>query len=139
MEFPNRKSPPFTKSAVGRAAISAVAGLVTMQVFFWSEKFLQQHDAHFAIRVGAMTAPWLVLVLFLLFSRRTWRPDELEALINYRALGFAFYGTLIGVFAIDQLQAADVMPEFTWSKEHLLLLMALLLAIGTGWSKTRFR
>lgn len=110
-----------------------------MQVFLWSEKFLQQQDAHWAVRIGAMIAPWLVLVLFLLFSRRTWRVDELETLINYRALGFAFYGTLFGVFAIDQLQAADVVSEFAWSKEHILLLMALLLAIGTGWSKIQFR
>jgi hypothetical protein len=139
MDASNSNSGPVPKSAVVRAAISAAAGLVTMQVFYWSEKFLQNNDSSWAMRVGAMIAPWLVMVLFLLYSKRTWRPDELETVINYRALGFAFYGTLFGVFAIDQLQAAGLLPEFAWSKESLLMLMALLLAIGTIWSKSRFR
>jgi hypothetical protein len=139
MDASNASSRPVQKSAVVRASVSVVAGLVTMEVYYLSEKFLQNNDASFGMRVGAMIVPWLVMVLFLLFSKRTWRPDELETVINYRALGFAFYGTLFGIFAIDQLQAAEVLPEFAWSKESVLGLMALLLAVGTIWSKSRFR
>ncbi len=90
-------------------------------------------------KVGLLVLPWLILGLFASQRHRIWREDELEILINRQALAFAFYTAFFGVLAIHHLQAAGYMPDFTWRSRDMLAGLALLMLLGFGLTKLRYR
>lgn len=90
-------------------------------------------------KVGLLVLPWLILGLFASQRHRIWREDEFEVLINRQALAFAFYTAFFGVLAIHHLQAAGYMADFTWRSRDMLAGLALLMLLGFGLTKLRYR
>lgn len=90
------------------------------------------------MRIGLLLLPWIVAGLLLGFSRRLWPEDELEILINRKALAFAFYFAFFGLLAVYHLQAAGLIPAFDWKHRDLLAILSLLLLLGFGLSKMRY-
>lgn len=90
-------------------------------------------------KIGLLVLPWLILGILATLCHRIWREDELEILINRQALAFAFYVAFFGVLVIYHLQAAGYMPEFTWRSRDMLAGLALLMLLGFGLTKLRYR
>ena len=90
------------------------------------------------MRVGFLLLPWLMFGLLGIRMHGVRLEDELEQLITRRALSFAFYGLLIVVLVVEQLQCAALIPQFAWSNAVLLLAMIFLLLAGIVWSKLRY-
>lgn len=100
--------------------------------------FLTEYQGHWGIRLALVLAPWALVGVLAVFSRRLYQEDELEALINRQALAFAFYAALFGLIVLQQLQAAGFVPEFVWTTNRLILGLVLLMAAGILWSKRRY-
>jgi hypothetical protein len=117
--------------SVGLALISQASG--------WSRKILQNSEAPWWMRLVPVAMPWLVgMLLYLLVYRRVRRADELEALVNHRALAFAFSGMFFWITVIGQLQTARLIPVFEWTTFRLTMSMIGLLAAGILWNKRRY-
>ena len=127
------------KSYLTRLALGIVFLFVGSQGFKWQKNFLLEYHGPWGMRLGVLLLPWLLVLLYLRVHRRIWRPDELEVIISREALAFAFYGMLLGVAVIGQLQLAGFIPVFAWTNIRLVLIMAGLLLVGMGWSKLRYR
>jgi len=102
-------------------------------------KYLGDYHGPWVIRLALVLAPWVLVGLLALSSRRFYQADELEILINRQALAFAFYAALIGLIVLHQLQAAGFVPVFVWSTKGLIAGLVLLMVAGTLWSKRRYR
>ncbi len=127
------------KSLLIRSAL-AIAYLVCLNLAFrGTDHLLANFDGPAWLRLVILALPWLVVLAFYPIYRRFWRKDELEKLINYQAISFAFYGLLIAVVVVGQLQSAGFLPTFKWHTGVLLLAIMGLLLAGMGWSKWRYR
>lgn len=126
------------KSYVIRVGVTFLYGMLASISYRWAERFQQNHDVVAWLRFAVLLLPWMFFALYLVLYRRFWRPDELELLINYRALAFAFYGLMIGVIVVGQLQSAGIFPAFVWTPDRLVLAMCGSLLAGIGWSKRRY-
>ncbi len=102
-------------------------------------KYLSKIESSRWMMLGLVAIPWLMFGLVLLVSRRWWLEDELEILINRRAMAFAFYGSFFGLLGFYHLQAAGFLPDITLRSRDLLAGMSLLLLLGLGLSKLRYR
>ena len=120
-------------------ALPALTGIAAGQCYAWVNNFIPHYEGPWWMRLGFLLLPWLVFGLFGLCLRGVRLEDELEQLITRRALGFAFYGMLVVVLVVEQLQCAVLIPRFAWSNGVLLLAMIVLLLAGIGWSKLRYR
>ncbi|MDI1249345.1 MAG: hypothetical protein PSV13_10825 [Lacunisphaera sp.] len=101
-------------------------------------RFLADYHGPWGIRLGLVLAPWALVGLLAVFSRRLYQADELEALINRQALAFAFYAALFGLVVVHQLQSAGFVAVFAWTTPQLIMGMVLLMAAGILWSKRRY-
>jgi hypothetical protein len=100
--------------------------------------FLADYHGPWGIRLVLVLVPWAVLGVGALLSRRFYRGDELENLINRQALVFAFYAALVGLMVLQQLQTAGFVQEFVWSTRRLIFGLVLLMVTGILWSKRRY-
>ena len=119
-----------------------IVGFVSFLLGLWLYKtpvYLAGFEGPAWQKIGLLVLPWLTLVVFASLSHRLWREDELEVLINRRALAFAFYVAFFIVLTIYSLQAAGYMPEFTWRSRDMLAGLSLLMLLGLLFSKLRYR
>ena len=121
-----------------RMLVTIIGLVVISLVSTWVRNFLRDYEGPWWMRFLMLLLPWLVFGLYLLVYRRVWRPDELEALIAHRALAFAFYGMVLGIAVIAQLQMARLIPVFAWTSDRLLITMLGVLAACIIWTKRRY-
>lgn len=129
------------KSGSKVAGRKKVLGVISFLMGLWmiqAPNYLEAFDGSPGLKIGLLILPWTVLGGLMLFSRRSWPQDELEILINRRALAFAFYGAFFGLLAFHHLQAAGVVADFSWRSRDLVAGLALLLLLGLGLTKMRY-
>lgn len=132
---------PPAKTESKRMVRRAVVGVFSLVMGLWLFKapaYLAGLEGPAWMRAGLLLLPWLVLGIFVSQQRHIWQEDELEILINRRALAFAFYAAFFGSIALHHLQAAGFIPVITWTTEGLIKVLALLLLLGLALSKLRY-
>jgi hypothetical protein len=88
--------------------VAFLCGLLYSRV----DDFLAAYQGPWGARLALVLAPWAMVGVVAVLSRRFYQADELELLINRQALAFAFYAALVGLAVLDQLQTARFVPEF---------------------------
>jgi hypothetical protein len=136
-DVPAVERPP--QSARSRNKFTLVfLGFLFGLLFVALKRFLPGYEGPWSARLGLALAPWLLVGGLVCFGRRLYREDELEMLINRRALVFAFYAGFFGLVALELLQAAGFVPRFAWTNERLLVAMSALMFTGMAWSGRRY-
>lgn len=101
-------------------------------------RFLARYEGPWGWRLALALAPIALLGVLVLNSRRFYQADELEQLINRKALVIAFYAAFFGLFALELFQTAGFVPRFEWTNRRLILLLSVLMLSGMYWSKRRY-
>ncbi len=125
------------KRARNKLIIGIVAFLFGL-LYSRMDDFLAAYQGPWGARLALVLAPWALVGVVAVLSRRFYQADELEVLINRQALAFAFYAAVFGLAVLDQLQAARFVPEFVWTTQGLLAGLVLLMGTGILWSKRRY-
>jgi len=133
----NQTSAPDQRSR--NRLVIGLMSFVSGTVIHFTGKFLTNYDGPLAIRIALVLGPWALVGVLAVFCRGLYQADELEVLINREALAFAFYGALIGLFVLNQLQSAGFVADFAWTTKRLIGSLVLLMVAGTFWSKRRYR
>lgn len=113
-------------------------GLCFGLLFAFIRRFLTGYEGPWGVKLALVLAPWSLVGIMVLYTKRFYQEDELELLINRQALVFAFYTALFGLIALELGQAGGFVPRFEWTNERLIVGLALLMAAGMAWSKRRF-
>lgn len=135
---PAPESPPLSKRNRAKF-LAGVAGFCAGLLLTQVHKFNARYDHSAAFELSLILAGWLLTGLSFFYAQRHHRQDELEIFINRQALAFAFYVMLFGLLALEGLQSAGFVPRFAWQNSHLILVLAVLMLTGYGFSKLRFR
>lgn len=143
METPQSQQPTNTESTESKRMVRrSLLGFFSFMLGIWmvrAPKYLVGFEGPAWLKVGVLLLPWLVLGIAVSQKHRLWLEDELEILINRRALVFAFYVAFFGCIALEHLQAVGFVPAFAWTNKGLMTTLALLLLAGLGLSKLRYR
>jgi hypothetical protein len=108
-------------------------------LFARSGRFLTDYEGPGEIKLGVVLALGAAAGLMVWLTRRFYREDELEILINRQALSFAVNAALLGLSALYLLEAAGFVPRIDWSTRGALGGLGLLVCAGILWSKRRYR
>jgi len=100
---------------------------------------LRDYEGTKSAKLAWFVLAWIGAGLWLWYGRRFHREDELEILMNRRALAFAFYAALVVVAVLHQLQYVGLIPVLALRTEHLFPALMGLMAIGLVLSKIRYR
>jgi uncharacterized membrane protein len=108
-----------------------ILGLGTGCLILRSIYFLRDYQGAKEIKIALFLAVW--------YAKRYRREDELEILMNRRALAFAFYAALVGVIVVSQLEFAGIIPVMMFKTYHLFPALVGLMMIGLIIEKIRYR
>jgi hypothetical protein len=101
-------------------------------------RFLPDYQGPWGAKLALVLAPWIMVGILIPLTTRFYREDELEVLINRKALVFAFYTAFFGLMVLELFQAGGFVPRFAWTNERLILGLAILMGAGMIWSKRRY-
>ena len=101
--------------------------------------FLRDYQGSRQVKLALFLAVWGCVVSVLWYAKRYRRDDELEILMNRRALAFAFYAALVGVIVVSQLEFAGIIPVMALKTYHLFPALVGLMGIGLIFEKIRYR
>ncbi|RXK55156.1 hypothetical protein ESB00_04465 [Oleiharenicola lentus] len=101
-------------------------------------RVLARYEGPWGGRLALALTPFVLVGILALSSRRFYQADELELLINRKALEFAFYAAFFGLFALELFQAAGFVPRFEWTNKRLLVALSFLMISGILWTKRRY-
>lgn len=130
--------PATDKRSRNKYVVGAVA-LFCGILFNRTEHFLADYHGHWGVRLALVLVPWMLVGVLFRISRRFYREDELEILINRQALAIAFYAAIFGFMVLSQLQQAGFVPRFEWTTGQVFMVLVLLMAGGILWSQRRYR
>lgn len=100
---------------------------------------LREYEGPKSVKLVWFVVAWVGVGLWLWYGKRFRREDELEILMNRRALAFAFYAALFVVMILHQLQYVGLIPVLALRTEHLFFALMGLMGIGLILSKFRYR
>jgi hypothetical protein len=137
-DTPSVTDAPVTDKRSRNKLVLGAMGLLCGILFSGTGDFLASYHGPWGMRLALVLAPWALIGVLAVFSRRLCQADELEVLINRQALAFAFYFALVGLMMLHHLQAAGFVPEFAWTAKGLSKGLVLLMVAGILWSKRRY-
>lgn len=127
-------------SAVQRRGVNQFPAILMFLVtYFVARAVLDAPGVSTGLRVTAAILPVPAFVWFLVgFHRSIQQMDELERLIQLRALAFAFPATWVLLLTLGLLELAVELPAGDLSYRHVWALMPILYFAGVLLAKRRF-
>lgn len=141
METKPEPVPSLTLAASVRhpGVIALLLGLLFGLTFNGAGHLLTRYELSEPLRLGVILAFLCFTVALGAAFRRFCPEDELQTLITRRALAFAFCAAVLCLVVVELLQAAAMLPPFTWSNKKVIVLLAALMCAGAILSKLRYR
>jgi len=119
--------------------VLAAGSVVTFLLLGGGVSSLQNYSGPWKVKLALLLAIWGWTGGWLWYAGRYRREDEMEILMNRRALAFAFYASLVVVMILHQLQWSGLIPVLYLRTEHIFPGLMVLMAIGLVISKIRYR
>lgn len=120
--------------------VLVIGSAVTIALLGGGVSSLRNYSGPWEVKLALLLAIWAWAVGWVWYGGRyrRRREDEMEVLMNRRALAFAFYAALAVVMILHHLQWSGLVPVLNLRTEHIFPGLMGLMAIGLIISKIRY-